>query len=263
MTMQPLANISPAVCRDLRGVAFDVDDTLTAGGRIQREAFTALWRLREAGLISVAVTGRPLGFAELMARMWPITFAVGENGAGYVQVTEQVRTEYWDDEATRAQQQVRLRTLRRSIERALPWVRISDDNWARRCDLAFDIGERVRATPEQIHALAGMITSSGARALVSSVHAHAQLGDHDKARGIARGMQSILNIDLDAQRNRFAFIGDSGNDAAAFSYFPVSIGVANVQQHLHALPTPPAFISTLERGEGFAEIVDTLLSHRP
>jgi hydroxymethylpyrimidine pyrophosphatase-like HAD family hydrolase len=174
-----------------------------------------------------------------------------------------VRTEYWDDDTTRAQQQVQLRTLRKSIERALPWVRISDDNWARRCYLAFDIGERLRATPEQVAAITQMIEASGARALVSSVHAHAQLGDHDKARGIARGMQSILNIDLDAQRSRFAFIGDSGNDAAAFAYFPVSIGVANVRHHLHALPTPPAFISTLERGQGFAEIVDALLSHRP
>jgi len=261
--MQPHANISPTVCRELLGVVFDVDDTLTAGGRIQREAFTALWRLREAGLISIAVTGRPLGFAELMARMWPITFAVGENGAGWVQVTDHVRTEYWDDEATRADQQTRLRTLRKAIERALPWVRISDDNWARRCDLAFDIGERVRATPEQIRALTNLIEASGAHALVSSVHAHAQLGDHDKARGITRGVQSILNIDLDTQRNRFAFIGDSGNDAAAFAYFPLSVGVANVRNHLHALPTPPAFISTLERGQGFAEIVDTLLSHRP
>lgn len=261
--MEPVASISTSVCRNLLGVVFDVDDTLTAGGRIQREAFTALWRIREAGLISIAVTGRPLGFAELMARMWPITFAVGENGAGFVQVGEHVRTEYWDDEATRAAQQIQLRTIRKSIERALPWVRISDDNWARRCDLAFDIGERVRATPEQVLALKTLIEDSGAHALVSSVHAHAQLGDHDKARGIARGMQTLLGIDLDAQRERFAFIGDSGNDAAAFAYFPVSIGVANVRHHLHSLPTPPAFISTLERGQGFAEIVDTLLSRRP
>jgi HAD superfamily hydrolase (TIGR01484 family) len=261
--MQPLSSLSVETCRRIRGVVFDVDDTITAGGRIQREAFTALWRLRAAGLISIAVTGRPLGFAELMARMWPISFAVGENGAGFVQVTDHVRTEYWDDDSTRAEQQQRLRVIRKSIERSLPWVRISDDNWARRCDLAFDIGERMRATPEQVAALREQIVNSGAHALVSSVHAHVQLGDHDKARGVVRGAQALLAVDIDHARDQFLFIGDSGNDAAAFAFFPVSVGVANVRHHLSALPTPPAFVSSLERGEGFAEIIDTLLSRRP
>lgn len=261
--MQPLSSLSVETCRRIRGVVFDVDDTITAGGRIQREAFAALWRLRAAGMISIPVTGRPLGFAELMARMWPVSFAVGENGAGFVQVTDHVRTEYWDAEATRTEQQQRLRVIRKSIERALPWVRISDDNWARRCDLAFDIGERVRATPEQITALRQEIESTGAQVLVSSVHAHVQLGDHDKARGVVRGAHTLLGIDIDATPDQFMFIGDSGNDAAAFAYFPISIGVANVRHHLAALPTPPAFVSTLERGEGFAEIIDTLLSRRP
>ncbi len=261
--MQPLSSLSLETCQRVRGVVFDVDDTITAGGRIQREAFSALWRLRAAGLISIAVTGRPLGFAELMARMWPISFAVGENGAGFVQVTDHVRTEYWDDEPTRTAQQQRLRTIRKSIERTLPWVRISDDNWARRCDLAFDIGERVRATPEQIGALRQLIVDSGAQALVSSVHAHVQLGDHDKARGVVLGARTLLGVDIDQARDQFLFIGDSGNDAAAFSYFPVSVGVANVRHHLGTLPTPPAYVSSLERGEGFAEIIDTLLSRRP
>lgn len=260
--MQPLSEITPAMCRSLRAVVFDVDDTLTAGGRIQKEAFTALWKLRGSGLASVAVTGRPLGFAELMARMWPITFAVGENGAGYVQVNDTVRTVYWDDDATRATQQQQLRVTRKAIERALPWVRISDDNWARRCDLAFDIGERVRATPEQIADLRTAIEASGARALVSSVHAHVQIGDHDKARGVVRAFDTFLDIDVTADPGQFLFIGDSGNDAAAFSYFPFSIGVANVRHHLASLPTAPAFVSTLERGLGFAEIIDAVLAHR-
>jgi len=156
-----------------------------------------------------------------------------------------------------------LRRIRKAIEHTLPWVRISDDNWARRCDLAFDIGERMRATPEQISALRAAIVGHGAHALVSSVHAHVQLGDHDKARGVIRGAQKLLGLDIAAEPERYAFIGDSGNDAAAFAYFPLTIGVANVRHHLASLPVPPVFVSRLERGEGFAEIIDTLLSQRP
>ena len=37
---------------------------------------------------------------------------------------------------------------------------------------------------------------------------------------------------LDGGRGDWVFIGDSGNDAAAFSHFPLSVGVANVAPHL-------------------------------
>jgi hypothetical protein len=58
------------------------------------------------------------------------------------------------------------------------------------------------------------------------------------------------------------FVGDSGNDAAAFAFFPVSAGVSNVRAHLHALPRPPRYVSEADRGRGFAEIVDYVLRAR-
>jgi len=39
-------------------------------------AYAALFDLARAGLRLIAVTGRPLGFAEVAARMWPIAAAV-------------------------------------------------------------------------------------------------------------------------------------------------------------------------------------------
>ena len=66
--MLPISELEPECARALAGVVFDVDDTLTRHGRVEAEAYAALWRLREAGLHTIAVTGRPLGFAEIIAR---------------------------------------------------------------------------------------------------------------------------------------------------------------------------------------------------
>src|SRR5688500_16902633 len=85
--LRPIREIEPRACQALAGVVFDVDDTVTRAGTLEEAAYGALFRLREAGLRLIAVTGRPLGFAELMARMWPIDLAVGENGAGYLRLT--------------------------------------------------------------------------------------------------------------------------------------------------------------------------------
>jgi hydroxymethylpyrimidine pyrophosphatase-like HAD family hydrolase len=72
----------------------------------------------------------------------------------------------------------------------------------------------------------------------------------------------VLGQDLDAERERWLFVGDSGNDAAAFAHFPLSAGVANVASHLSALPVPPRFVSQADRGRGFAEIAEQLLGLR-
>ena len=66
-----------------RGAAalFDLDDTLLTHGRLTRQAYDALWDLHDAGLKLVAVTGRPSGWGEVLARQWPIEGCVTENGA--------------------------------------------------------------------------------------------------------------------------------------------------------------------------------------
>ena len=68
--MQPLVGRMPprARCRGLAGVVFDIDDTVTRDGALEREAFDALWRAARRGLALIAVTGRPLGWADVMAR---------------------------------------------------------------------------------------------------------------------------------------------------------------------------------------------------
>jgi hydroxymethylpyrimidine pyrophosphatase-like HAD family hydrolase len=259
--VQSLAQLPPEAVRSLLGVCFDVDDTVTTHGTLDPEAYAALFALRESGLKLMAVTGRPLGFAEIIARTWPVDAAVGENGAGFLaRVGKELRIGYWDPVDVRVDQQAQLGRIRQRVARELPHVHVSSDGWARRCDLAFDVGEYASHPRATIDALLSIMADEGAHTSVSSIHAHAQLGDHDKARGIALAARELWGIpEVD---HAFLFVGDSGNDAAAFSHFTLTVGVANVRNHLDRLPKPPGYVTAASFGAGFAELARELVRLR-
>jgi HAD superfamily hydrolase (TIGR01484 family) len=259
----PIEEFPSSAAKSLLGVCFDIDDTVTSHGTLDVAAYVALGALRDAGLKLVAVTGRPLGFAEIVARTWMVDAAVGENGAGYIARSGTgLAFGYWDDEPTRAAQQRTLRQIRERVAREMPHVRESDDGWARRCDLAFDVNERTSLPRGDVERLVAIIESSGATALVSSVHAHAQLSEHDKAQGVAHALEELWALEPNVVRERFLFVGDSGNDAPAFAWFDWTAGVANVRRYLDRLPRPPRYVAQASCGEGFAEIARTLLALR-
>jgi HAD superfamily hydrolase (TIGR01484 family) len=251
--MWSLDAMPAGVRREVRGVIFDVDDTLTTRGSLESEAFDALWSLRRAGVALVALTGRPLGWTDAMASMWPIDAAVGENGAGWAYARGgTIETGYFSSDMERAAQARVLERVAAAVSKDHPRVRLAGDQGARRCDLAFDVGERAKLDAEEIAALVHTIETVGARALVSSVHAHVIAGQWDKARGAVRAIREAMSIELD--RARWVFVGDSGNDAPAFSFFELTVGVANVREHLHRLAVPPRYVTHAERGAGFAEL---------
>jgi hypothetical protein len=259
--VQPITQLAPDALRSLRGVCFDVDDTVTTHGTLDPAAYAAMFALKESGLKLLAVTGRPLGFAELIARTWPVDAAVGENGAGFIaREGRGLRFGYWDPVELRARQQQTLQQIRTRVARELPEVHVSNDGWARRCDLAFDVGETVSLPRTTVDTLLALIRGEGAHASVSSIHAHAQLGDHDKARGIALAARELWGLGEVA--DHFLFVGDSGNDAAAFSYFALTVGVANVVNHLDRLPKPPGYVTAASFGAGFAELAGEIVRAR-
>ena len=110
--MRPLAELAAAEARELSGVLFDLDDTLLDHGRLPEEAYRSLFRLKDAGLRLFAVTGRPAGWGEVLARQWPIDGVVTENGAiGYAREGDSLAS--WDraDEATRRSRRVRIASV--------------------------------------------------------------------------------------------------------------------------------------------------------
>ena len=66
--------------KNLSGIFFDIDDTFTTSGKIHSVAFQALWALKDSGLKVVPITGRPAGWCDHIARMWPVDGVIGENG---------------------------------------------------------------------------------------------------------------------------------------------------------------------------------------
>ena len=253
--MKPLEDLGVEPIRSLVGVAFDIDDTVTRGGRLEPAAYRAMHELAESGLRLVAVTGRPLGWVDVIAQHWPVDVAIGENGAGWVWMDGRIPREgYYELEERRSESAELFERVRERVGQELPHIRTSIDQRARRCDLAFDIGETVQLPREDVEALVSIIESEGARCAVSSVHAHAVPGDWNKARGIKRAVLDALGADIESEKDRWLFIGDSPNDASAFRYFPISVGVSNVRDLLSLIQTPPKFVTREDRGAGFAEM---------
>ena len=141
--MRALSMLPPEDARGLVGLLFDLDDTVLSHGVLTREAYEAIWSLHDAGLRLVAVTGRPSGWGEVIARQWPIDGAVTENGAVHVVREGKGVALQFDGEASEvAERRARLERLVETVAKAMPQVKLADDVHARRSDVAWDIGER-------------------------------------------------------------------------------------------------------------------------
>lgn len=261
--MRPLAALAKDEVQALDGLLFDLDDTVLSHGVLTLEAYRAMWSLHEAGVRLVAVTGRPSGWGEVVARQWPIDGAVTENGAVHVVREGKGVAVLFDGDARAVEERrAKLDALLASVGRAMPHVRIADDNHARRSDVAWDIGERDRLSADDVSELARLVVAAGARTTRSSVHLHASYERDDKASGVVRFLHAQFAADAGAALRRWAFVGDSGNDAACFAAFHTTFGVANVAGHVRSLTVPPRYVASAERGAGFAEIARALLAAR-
>ncbi|MGD0277272.1 MAG: hypothetical protein ABSB79_14670 [Syntrophales bacterium] len=89
--VKPIQEMTGQEIAGVRGVLFDIDDTFTLHGRIIAAAFSALWDLHNKGCILVPITGRPAGWCDHIARIWPVDAVVGENGAFYYCYSERER----------------------------------------------------------------------------------------------------------------------------------------------------------------------------
>jgi len=265
--MRPLEHLSAVEARALRGVVFDLDDTLLDHGALTEDAYRALFRLREARLCLIACTGRPAGWGEVMQRQWPIDATIVENGAlAWIAETDGlsrkvVALDRLDREARRARRGVLL-ALAEDLVGRFPRAALADDNGARVTDVAIDIGEHRRVPAAEVASMRQLARERGVRSLASSVHLHLTFEPDDKASGTLRLLAERFGEDPTRARRRFAYVGDSGNDAAAFAAFALTFGVSNVRAHLGALSVPPRYVASEPMGRGFAAIAARLCALR-
>jgi predicted mannosyl-3-phosphoglycerate phosphatase (HAD superfamily) len=133
-TMRPLAGMPREVAAGIHTVFSDIDDTLTTEGQLTVEAYAALQALREAGVRVVLVTGRPAGWCDHIARMWPVDAVIGENGAFYFwydAAARKLKSRHVADEATRAANGRRMAAVRERILRDVPGSALASDQFCR------------------------------------------------------------------------------------------------------------------------------------
>ena len=258
--MKPIAALSAAEASRLRGVAFDLDDTLLDHGRLSEATYSTLFRLSEAGLELYGVTGRPAGWAEVLARLFPVRAVVAENGAVYcARRGQRVVTIDSVDVETRRARDARLATLLQLFAERFPDFEPADDVRARVSDRTFDIGEYRQVGARRVEEASAFLREQGARVFVSSVHLHATFDYADKASGAVRLLADDSGLDATAVRHAYAYLGDSENDAACFAAFAVSIGVANLRGKATLLPR---YVTSRPMGAGVAEAAGVILSLR-
>ncbi len=264
--MRPLKDMPASTRRAVRFVLADIDDTLTTHGRLEACAYAALEALRDRGLAVVPVTGRPAGWCDHIARMWPVDGVVGENGAFYYRYDEAARRmvrRYFKDDAERQADRRRLSELGQRILARVPGCAISADQAFREADLAVDFCEDVPALPlSEAGRIQVLFEEAGARAKISSIHVNGWFGDYDKLGMTRIFFREVLGADLDAVRDQVVFAGDSPNDAPMFAFFPNAVGVANVRDFGPELAARPAWITPSRGGRGFAELAEALLAVR-
>jgi len=264
--MRPLGDFPAEACRSIRGVFCDIDDTLTTGGRLTADAYAAMERLERAGLQVVPITGRPAGWCDHIARMWPIAAVVGENGAFYFRydrAARAMRRAFADDAPTRAANRERLREIGAEIVQAVPGCAIAADQHYRETDLAIDYCEDVaRLSRESVDRILALMQARGLTAKASSIHVNGWFGTYDKLAATRRLMREEFRTDLDHERGSYLFVGDSPNDAPMFEFFPHSVGVANIREFAGRLAHEPKFVTTASAGAGFREVTNFLLAVR-
>ena len=264
--MTPLAEFPADDRRLIRGLFTDIDETLTTDGSLTAAAYAALEALKRAGLLVVPVTGRPAGWCDHIARMWPVDAVVGENGAFWMWLDRKagkLRTRFAQPDAQRAEDRRRLEAVRAQVLRDVPGAGIASDQPYRLADLAIDFCEDVPALPrEAVDRIVAIFEAHGAQARISSIHVNGWFGDYDKLTTTKLMMRELFAVDLDAERERYVFCGDSPNDAPMFGWFPNAVGVANVRDFADRMAHLPRWITPGRSGAGFVELAQALLAAR-
>jgi HAD superfamily hydrolase (TIGR01484 family) len=266
MEKVPIQDIPPEICRRIRYVLTDIDDTLSTHGKILPEAYQSLWDLSQAGLTVIPITGRCAGWVDHIARFWPVGGVVGENGAFYFMMKEgKLFKKYYLDPKDAQKVKGKLLAIRDEILAKYPQLDIASDQPYREFDLAIDFCEDVPRVPwSVVEDVVEIFRKHGAQAKVSSIHVNGWFGDFNKLKMTRAFLQAQFNIDLNklADKQQVIFIGDSPNDQPMFEFFPESVAVSNISEFWNRLKFKPKYVCEQPGGLGFAEFAHILLAKR-
>ena len=276
--MTPLRQWSPSLGAPLQGILTDIDDTLTKDGAITPDALNALAALRAAGLHVIPITGRPVGWSEPFAASWPVNAIVAENGAVALLPAEENKGQiglkhlsskrgqlskiYQQGAAVRSANFVRMQQVLAQIEAVVPGARRATDSPGRETDIAIDHSEFTQLPQAQMDQCVQLMRAAGMSATVSSIHINGWFGTHDKWEGARWIVRTLFGRALEHETDRWVYVGDSTNDQVMFQHFAHSVGVANIARFAAQLVHLPRYVTQGERGAGFVELAQAILSAR-
>ena len=224
--MRPFKQFPEHLRASIRYILTDIDDTLTNKGRLPAAIFVAVERLQKAEIRIVPVTGRPAGWCDHIARMWPIDALVGENGAFYFKYDERQKKmirRYWKSETDRKKDKKKLEKIKKEILENIPGCRVASDQAYREADLAIDYCEDISSLSRRsVDNIVRYFKAAGAQAKISSIHVNGWFGEYDKLAMTRLLFEEVFNENLEQIKEQVIFIGDSPNDSPMFSFFPHS-----------------------------------------
>ncbi|RVU86057.1 HAD-IIB family hydrolase [Leucothrix sargassi] len=244
----------------------DLDDTITTHGLLSDTVYQSLWSLHRAGVKVIVVTGACAGWCDHLARSWPVTGVIGENGAFYFSREGDVadhgsleRT-YWSSlEQLQADQRDLYAKFAAHFDDFDSYL--THDQHYRLAEVAVNVSQDLSepALERKARVLA-FCQQENIPHSVSSIHINAWVSDHSKRQMCERIVQRYLGKSLGELPEQVVYAGDSLNDEEMFSVLNLSVGVANIAAVKDQMTHLPTYITPAAYGAGFEQIAEAIIS---
>lgn len=255
MTSSLLAQVDRECFKSIRLIATDMDGTLTTQGKFTSQLVQTLEQLAQAGFSVLIVTGRSAGWVSGLVHYLPVVGAIAENGGIFFPGNSAAKC--WLIPMTDlATHRLQLAQVFEDLKKEFPYLQASTDNQYRLSDWTFDVAE---LTIPKIERLSQRCVEQGWSITYSTVQVHIKLSQQNKAAGLLTVLAKYFRA---LTPNQILTVGDSPNDESLFDpqKFPLSVGVANVQEYLNHLTHHPTYITTAFEGAGFCELAQKLVT---
>lgn len=251
-------NVNSDELRTIRFVLTDMDDTLTYQGRLQARTYQSLERLQDAGINVIPVTAASAGWADQMARMWPVDGVIAENGGVFLtrnRGNHGIQRHYWHQD-THTMIRQKLSDILSKILHKFPWSEVSDDQDFRLTSIAFRLPQNAERTQQLIHEL----QEQGCSYTINNLWLLGWYGPYDKLAMSRKVLNQFFALKEKDEQVSVFYSGDSINDAPMFRFYRKSLGMSSVNNVAEMMPDLPRWISRFPGGKGFVDAATRIVN---
>jgi HAD superfamily hydrolase (TIGR01484 family) len=247
--------------KNKRFLLLDFDGTLTyAHGLIYPRVLDLLYILQNHYQVWV-VTGRSMGWCDMMMNIMPVQGVIGENGAfAYYRERLTSQIKIWSSPHVDSDFEKKLLALKADLIAQFPRIAFASDQFTRVHDLAIVINENgCVLTDSEVEKIVSWCRHHEAESKISNIHINSWFGHYNKAQSVVELFHDVYGVDSLESFESSIYIGDSPNDEPLFRLIDSSYGVKNVESYLKTLRYPPRKITTQDEGMGAAEVLEGLV----